>query len=80
MVGVIDVFRRGGASTCVMGFSASSSSLSHSKSLSSSSSSSSSSWPGLDEVDSSLPPVVVLLASLEGFPYTKYMTRLWQAC
>lgn len=60
-----EVLRRAGVthSTCVIGFSISSS-LSTSKSLSSSPSSSS--RPGLEVVDSSLPPVVVLLTSLEG--------------
>ena len=62
----MELFRRTGPSTCVMGWVSISSSLSTNKSPSSSSSSSS--WPGLDEVDSSLPPVAVLLASLGGRP------------
>lgn len=64
-VGDDEVLRRAGVtpSTCVIGLSISSS-LSPSKSLSSSPSSSS--RPGLEVVDSSLPPVVVLLTSLEG--------------
>ena len=62
----MELLRRTGASTSVMGWVSISSSLSTNKSPSSSSSSSS--WPGLDEVDSSLPPVAVLLASLGGWP------------
>ena len=62
----MELLRRTGASTWVMGWVSISSSLSTNKSPSSSSSSSS--WPGLDEVDSSLPPVAVLLASLGGRP------------
>lgn len=63
-VGDNEFLRRPGVtpSTCVIG-------LSISSSLSTSKSPSSSSRPGLEEVDSSLPPVVVLLTSLEGWPY-----------